>query len=147
MGGIEVATLAVAFFGHAALVRAVTPGGFPNTLALDRPPRGWRSWSAYGGAVQLRAGDYLNVNHTGMAEGAFCGLEAGVHLPHVHHFSGTTTDALLSSSECIRLPAPDWQVVQHGWYDRDRTDRMCVLGAMDGASPDPNLSPVLLLLW
>lgn len=35
----------------AELVHAVTPDGFPNSLAMDHPPRGWRSWSAYGGDV------------------------------------------------------------------------------------------------
>jgi hypothetical protein len=30
---------------------AVTPSGFPNSLAFDRPPRGWRSWSAFASAV------------------------------------------------------------------------------------------------
>ena len=35
----------------AAPAAGVTPSGFPNSLALDRPPRGWRSWSAYAGAV------------------------------------------------------------------------------------------------
>lgn len=38
--------VAVAEIGH-----AVTPDGFPNSLAMDHPPRGWRSWSAYAGDV------------------------------------------------------------------------------------------------
>ena len=35
----------------ALAAHAVTPDGFPNSLAMDRPPRGWRSWSAYAGDV------------------------------------------------------------------------------------------------
>jgi hypothetical protein len=43
-GGLLAALLLCA--ATAAAVRATSPGGFPNQLALT-PPRGWRSWIAF----------------------------------------------------------------------------------------------------